>query len=170
MADSRPTLDLFRCDYQVLWDLAATVDRDPATAFEAVGLILQPPDQLCHGGYDATPAGALTFAGTGGDGVHFSAVGVAGGTIVVMTVPMMFDVPNVVVGRDLEDFLALGCRYGYFGLEGLAYRLEATADEIVRADAPAPAAELALLTEHFALQPWPNVLGHLAELDRMLPA
>jgi hypothetical protein len=65
--------------------------------------------------YDATPADSVMFASTGGDGVHFSALDSDGA--VVMTVPMAFDSPNHVLGKDIPEFLALGRRTGYFHLD-----------------------------------------------------
>jgi hypothetical protein len=85
--------------------------------FEPAGLILQIPQRSA---YWCTPLNALTFARTGGDGTHYSLVTAPGTDLahrpVVMTVPMSDD-PNVIVGEDLRDFLALGCRFGYLGLE-----------------------------------------------------
>jgi hypothetical protein len=124
--------------------------------------------------YDVTPAGSLMFAGTGGDGVHFSALGAAGA--VVMTVPMAFDSPNHVLGKDIPEFLALGCRTGYFGLERLAYRW-GRQDTIAQlesgheVDDPLEAALLRHIIHEFHLQPWPEVeqrLGKLADEHRSM--
>lgn len=60
-----------------LWALASSaaqdVDEDPRYVFEPIELMLQPPGSQLPVTYDATPADAITFASTGGDGVHFSA-------------------------------------------------------------------------------------------------
>ena len=77
---------------------------------EAIGLLPMP--SLRHSGYSAAPENSLSFASTGGDGVHFNFLRQADqppiSWPVVMTVPMSFDRPNLVVGSDLRDFLALG--------------------------------------------------------------
>ncbi len=161
--------EAFRLGLVDLWNAASSTGRDPESAFESIGLFLEPPGDLGRWSYDATPSGARTFASTGGDGVHFSAVPTGDALIVVMTVPMMFDAPNVVVGHDLCDFLSLGCRFGYFGLDGLAYRPAETILDIERSAGQAPAGDLATLGEHFTLRPWADVTAHLAELGRLLP-
>jgi hypothetical protein len=38
----------------------------------------------------------------------------------------MSDTPNVIVGENLRDFLALGSRFGYFALEGLVHEPDET--------------------------------------------
>jgi hypothetical protein len=116
---------------------------------------------LRPGGYDSSPAGYVSFASTGGDGTHFSIPAVATGPV-VMTVPMSFDNPNVVVGEDLHEFLSLGCVYGYFGLEQLAYDAARAAVAIEKAGEQSKA--LRRLSERFGLTPWPAVLSRLAEL------
>ena len=90
-----------------------------------IGLRLEDPAQTRAWDYPTTPVNVTTFASTGGDAVHFSAINASHGSgtaVVVMTVPMAFDNPNHIVGGDLREFLALGCRTGYFCLERLAYR------------------------------------------------
>lgn len=153
-----------------LWAVATSAaqdaDEDPRHVFEPIGLMLEPPDSPLPVTYDATPADAITFASTGGDGVHFSASLGASGPLIVMTVPMQFDRPNVVVGQDLREFLSLGCASGYFQLEQLAYGSpiaaltplgEAMADE-----------QLALLREALKLDPWPSVQPRLDALQKQL--
>ncbi|QUL39144.1 hypothetical protein [Erythrobacter sp. JK5] len=89
---------------------------------ERLGLLftvrLQPP------GYDATPRNCLTFAGTGGDGVHFGYLRMDGTPLdsspIVMTVPSARH-PNRVVGRTLRHFLSFGRYSGFFTLEQLQY-------------------------------------------------
>ncbi len=82
-------------------------------------------DQL--GYYPCTPTNSIPFATTGGDGVHFGLVPIsyldASKWPVVMTVPMAGheNSANLIVGRDLHDFLCLGCHYGFFALESIAY-------------------------------------------------
>lgn len=87
--------------------------------------------------YDQTPRNSVTFASTGGDGVHYGFLlrgsAIDEGSPVVMTVPMA-DQPNRVVGRDLRHFLGLGMRSGYFALEQLQYDFEATVAALDRGD------------------------------------
>lgn len=78
---------------------------------------------------------------------------------VEMTVPMSFGEPNVVVGNELRDFLALGLRTGYFVLEKLVYDHDAALtllNEGFDLEGPARAA-LASIRESFGLVPWTNV-------------
>lgn len=139
-------------------------------------------------GYDATPVNSTTFAWTGGDGVHFSLLHtptpVPGTAPVVMTVPMQFNAPNHIVGASLREFLALGCRTGYYHIENLAYssqRQEEVShledgewwglgwDGVTEEDTAL--ALLAALTKEFGLTPWPNVAQRLDTLQASyLPA
>jgi hypothetical protein len=158
--------------WQLAQRLAAATGEEPASVLEPIGLFLEDPARQGAWDYDATPANSATFASTGGDGVHFSALTTDGNETapVVMTVPMAFDSPNHVLGSDLHEFLALGCRTGYFSLERLAYQW-GRQQMIARLQAnPEPDdAEQARLLQHlideFDLQPWPNVTQRLAELD-----
>lgn len=134
--------------------------------FEPIGLMLQPPGSPLPVTYDATPADAVTFASTGGDGVHFSASLGLSGPLIVMTVPTQFDQPNVVVGQDLRELLSLGCASGYFQLEQLAYGSPSAAfkpwGEAKAAD------QLALLRDALKLSPWPSVQPRLEQLRAQL--
>jgi hypothetical protein len=168
-------LDALQPEWGQLWatavDEAERVGADPRYVFDPIGLLLQPPDEPLRFSYEATPADALTFASTGGDGVHFSACEGTQGPIVVMTVPMQFSRPNVVVGQHLREFLSLGCRYGYFALEQLAYDYSATANSLDRGLTPGDdqaEQQLALLRRRLQLEPWPAVLARLNELQLQL--
>jgi hypothetical protein len=178
-------------DWPRLWALAERLAEragDPDYVFFPLGLRLHGPDGD-RWDYDATPVNSTTFASTGGDGVHFGLL--HGSTAasptapVAMTVPMQFDAPNHVVGASLREFLALGCRTGYFQLEQLAYRWGRL--EVVSRleaghwdagwegwagleEAIAPVELLAALTQEFDLAPWANVEQRLTELQaRYLP-
>lgn len=170
-------LSVLQPTWRELWAVAEQegqrTDEDPRYVFEDIGLMLQPPGEPLSVTYDATPRDAVTFAATGGDGVHFSASHGASAVIIVMTVPMQFDRPNVVVGSTLREFLSLGSEAGFFWLEQLAYSYSAT----VAALAAGPTAEndvaeqhLALLRERLALMPWPDPEARLYELQALLPA
>lgn len=138
--------------------------------FDPIGLILQIPPKREE--YWCTPLNALTFARTGGDGTHYSLVSLPGVSRVeqpiVMTVPMS-DAPNVIVGANLRDFLALGCRFGYFALEGLVHEPEEIIAllELREYDAEKTRSDikmLKLLEKTFDLRPWGDHKRRLAEL------
>ncbi|MBM0124561.1 hypothetical protein [Pimelobacter simplex] len=159
-----------------LWEVAEEAARlandDPRYVFEPIGLLLQPPAEPLVSGYESTPIGAVTFASTGGDGVHFSAWVGPAGPVIVMTVPMNVARPNIAVGLGLSDFLALGCMSGYFGLEQLAYSYATTAEWLGNPAAPLDATaskQLALLRDRFALEPWSDPVTRLNELQLRLP-
>jgi hypothetical protein len=138
--------------------------------FDPIGLILQIPPK-CEG-YWCTPLNSVTFARTGGDGTHYgllSPPGLSRDTQpVVMTVPMS-DEPNVVVGESLREFLALGCRFGYFALEGLVHQPSETLSELEsgaydQERSPDEIRMLERLQQAFDLRPWRDPKSRLAEL------
>lgn len=161
-----------------LWDLAEREAAKSGTAADAVfdklGLTLQHP--LENYGYYNTPINSSSFATTGGDGVHYSLLHIDGevreNSPVVMTVPMMFEEGNLILGENLLEFLALGCRTGYFNLENLIYQQEETIrllDAGVR-EGSAAAWEykeplLTSLIEEFDLKPWPEHERRLGQLQ-----
>lgn len=171
-------------DWRQLWRLAerlAASAGTPATAvFEDLGLFVHDPGgKIGDGGYSTSPLGSACFGSTGGDGVHFSLLppDASGVTPVVMTSPMAFDHPNIVVGGDLREFLALGCTAGYWPLEQLAYDIHGNSDwgrnaVIRRLQSEEPKGTeqdvklLRALTAEFDLRPWPDAASQLAELDR----
>lgn len=157
-----------------LWALAGSDLLDPKNdwnaTFEPVGLILFAPPR--NGGYWCTPVNSLAFASTGGDGVHYSLLATESGftdfSPVVMTVPMC-DTPNVIVGGNLREFLALSCRFGYFSLEQLVYHPEQTFAKLEsqQFDPESSAVERALLqriSAHFNVAPWSKPQRRLEEL------
>lgn len=148
-----------------LWSYFDSLGESEQQAFNDEGLLLHRP--LALGGYDSSPLDYLAFASTGGDGVHFSfPAGSNGIGLVVMTVPMAFARPNVVVGENLGEFFSLGCRFGYFSLEQLAYDFFGTAEKIQHTELQSPA--LASLSRQFDLNPWRNVHARLLELSKLL--
>ncbi len=145
--------------------LSDVLKRHPE-ASEPLGLFLT--TEIKPSGYDATPACCRTFAWTGGDGVHFSLAELGEiGTPVIMTVPMNFDAPNMVVGKDLHDFLALGLRTGYCMLEQLVYDQNTALFGITNGrDIERPArAALEEIRETFSLVPWSNLRTRLDALQ-----
>lgn len=162
---------------QKLWILAGGDSTDAGSdwneTFDPVGLILLAPPR--NYGYWCTPLNSLTFATTGGDGVHYGLLSTNGAFTdfapVVMTVPMC-DTPNMIVAANLKEFLALGCRFGYFGLEQLVYDRYATLQELdlTRFDAEAGQRERVLLqriASAFNLEPWATPERRLEELHTM---
>ena len=140
--------------------------------FDPIGLILQIPPKRER--YWCTPLHAKTFARTGGDGTHYSFLSIPriarAERPIVMTVPMS-DEPNVIVGANLREFLALGCRFGYFALEGLVYDPRETLASLKRGTYHPEATRkeirmLKLLEKTFCVRPWPEPKKRLAELRR----
>ena len=150
-----------------LWEFGNELDslyppRLEEHSLNEVGLIADD-----FAGY-ATPANAEVFARTGGDGVHFTRLTDSAQPI-VMVVPMKYPDPYVVVGQSLHDFLRLGCRCGYFGLEQLVYDWKETVDWIREGDDREDYPQLAKLAEHFKLEPHADPASHLVSLrDRYL--
>jgi hypothetical protein len=168
-----------RADWNRLWQFATRVAKGtadgPEAVFGPIGLFLTDPAATAQPWvYDATPVNAVTFANTGGDGVHFSVLTDVGrATPVVMTVPMAWDSPNHVLGADIREFLSFGCRSGYFALEQLAYASgpaapgPAPVGPAVTAEDPFERAQALLLhalRAEFDLTPWPDATHRLASL------
>jgi hypothetical protein len=139
--------------------------------FDPIGLILHLPRKRRE--YWCTPTNSVSFASTGGDGTHFGVLRVGSLALdhspVVMTVPMS-NSPNWIVGADLREFLAPGCRRGYFALEHLAYDLDETASEYSSSAYDEEASEvqiekLRLIEATFELEPWQRVRPRLDELQ-----
>jgi hypothetical protein len=78
--------------------------------------------------YASTPKNSITFATTGGEGVHFGILTdhnhPKGPNPVVMTVPMMSK--NIILAENLDEFLGIGYYNGWFGLEQLVYDFDDT--------------------------------------------
>ena len=168
-----------------LWSLAveqAECSRMTfASAFGEIGLRLERP--FLHAWYTTTPRNASVFASTGGDGVHFSLLHVNGEiqetSPVVMTVPMCFDRPNLIVGESLYDFLCLGCQTDYAYLEQLVYDRQTAIAALSNPDAwranhysglPDEVRQrnqrlLDRLTDALKLHPWGTIDQRLNELE-----
>lgn len=164
--------------YHELWSLAVELAPTtelgarfgPASTFDcsSAGLILRPDEG--RSGNDCTPLNADTFAETGGDGVHYSFLPLPERTPdewpVVMTVPMEANC-NFIVGADFVEFLRLGCQYGYFAIERLAYDRDRTIAHIqsgAHAFADREDSLLAAIRERFGLRPWIDVRNRLDQL------
>ena len=158
-----------------LWQLSEIqLDSDAPTwngYFDPIGLILH--GKLENWEYWCTPRNSITFASTGGDGVHYGLLDIGGGITdgspVVMTVPMC-DTPNTIVGESLLDFLSLGCRQGYFTLEQLIYQRERQLAALDTGDFDPDSTKeerdmLESISHRFDLLPWPEHCGRVEELQ-----
>lgn len=143
---------------------------------EAIGLLPMP--SLRHCGYSKAPQNSLSFATTGGDGVHFSFLTFDDTATeswpVVMTVPMNFGEENLIVGADLCEFLGLGLRHGYFELEQLLYKpaetiawLDDDSDQTHHSSHKGRA--LAAIQRSFEISPWKSHGPRIAELQANFP-
>jgi len=122
--------------------------------------------------YWCTPMNSLTFATTGGDGVHFGFLSDDGeindNCPIVMTIPNA-DMPNTIVGENLLEFLSLGCRYGFFNLEQIVYNFKKQVALLDTKEYPQEmeAKEIELLKtieNEFLLKPWDNHIARLHQL------
>jgi hypothetical protein len=125
---------------QDLYTIAATLGKElgrlPEGVLDPCGLLLEIPPRRYD--YDSTPKTALTFAKTGGDGVHYSYFvdsSLPSGVMpIAMTVPMHFDQPSVIVADTFDEFFGLGYHVGWFSLEQLVYVPDETAEYLAQPD------------------------------------
>lgn len=111
--------------HHVANDAATKFGSSPDAVFDPCGLILDlPPVQ---GPYWCTPTNVVTFASTGGDGVHYSYLkhfdSSDGKLPIIMTLPCA-DENNIVIAESFEEFFNLGYFVGWFSLEQLVYQEE----------------------------------------------
>ncbi len=153
------------------WQLARAARGQADYVFDPIGLLLVNP--LEHSDDPRTPSNALTFAATGGDGVHFSLVlredRPAVDSPVVMTVP--FGAASIILGADLDEFLGLGMFRGFFRMEYLASEPEKYAEDYsVNEPWPEDESGTRRLLKRFAdgmgLRPWNEVPSRLNQLQR----
>ncbi|MEL6939365.1 MAG: hypothetical protein AAFO84_09250 [Cyanobacteria bacterium J06598_1] len=159
--------------FDQLWQLASQEARrtgmTPRAVFQAVGLTLEWPATPWQ--YYCTPRNAKTFASTGSDGVHYSLLEspLLRYSPVIMTVPMSFENANIVVAETLHEFLCLGCRASYLGLEALAacdsdFRVlkQRNYDSTLSLR---QVRQLKVLSEAFSLYPYVNLERRMAQLQ-----
>ena len=147
-----------------------SVLADNSLAADQLGLLFH--SGLSDPAYEQTPRNTLTFASTGGDGVHFGYLVMAGGVgdddPIVMTVPSA-EKPNRVVGRNLRHFLGLGRRSGYFVLEQLQYDFAGTVAALDRRDLSFPdeieRAALDAIAQSLGVVDWHDHAAVLASLE-----
>jgi hypothetical protein len=118
--------------YKLASKVAEKIDSDESEAFESIGLLLI--DEQSRYSENYSPLNSISFARTGGDGVHFGLLKlnneIDNESPVVMTVPCNIDCINTIVGENLYDFLCLGSVTGFFFLEQLSYKKERYLDTI----------------------------------------
>jgi hypothetical protein len=149
--------------------LAAELARGKRTSiemvFEPIGLMVQPEGERFD--YWCTPTNSVTFACTGGDGVHFGhlLVETRPASPVVMTVPMT-DTPNLVIASDFHDFLRLGYYAGFFSLEQFVYNWDEAVAIHTRDNDEWGDWERTLLQRlrtEFALEPFADISAQIRE-------
>jgi hypothetical protein len=159
---------------EALYSVAAKAAEhfgDPAGAegvLDPCGLILEVPPKS---GYDwCTPKEALTFASTGGDGVHYSYLSsdkISSGLVpVVMTLPASEEL-NLVVAESIDELLGLGYHVGWFALEQIVYEPEWALQYFAQPDADAADDKLArmeFLRSELSIQPIALSLDRIANL------
>lgn len=114
--------------------------------------------------YDATPRHSCSLASTGGDGEHFSVLlGAECRGVIVLTAPMAFDRPNVVVGETVADFLGLAVVSGFSTIPNISYRgFELGSADIVAGE---PDPLVLAVRDELGVEPWTDVEVRLRELD-----
>ena len=113
--------------FEQLWAIAnresQRIGETPDNIFLPVGLRLEIPVKPWE--YYCTPINVRAFASTGCDGVHYSFLELSSSSElpVVMTVPANYGNPNpnVIISENLHEFLCLGSKASYIGLEELSY-------------------------------------------------
>jgi hypothetical protein len=109
--------------HKVASDAATKFASSTDAVFDPCGLILEIPP--VEGDYWCTPTNVVTFASTGGDGVHYSYLkdfdSSDGRLPIIMTLPCA-DENNVVIAESFEEFFNLGYYVGWFSLEQLVYQ------------------------------------------------
>ena len=139
------------------------------SVFQSIGLRLEYPTNPWQ--YYCTPRNTKTFASTGCDGVHYSFLEspVLLHSPIVMTVPMSFANPNIVVAETLYEFLCLGCRTSYFALESLS-SCDSDFDSLKSQDYAADLSDMQVgylhkLSKTFGLFPYVTLEWRLAQLQ-----
>ena len=160
--------------FEQLWAIAnreaQRIGETPDNVFLPIGLRLEIPAKPWK--YYCTPTNVKTFASTGCDGVHYSFLELSPSSEspVVMTVPANYGNPNpnVILSENLHEFLCLGSKASYIGLEELSWE-NGQLDSLKSADhAKFLSSEqidlLNVLSNEFSLHPWSNLeerIGYL---------
>lgn len=157
---------------KLLKALAKKRGENPATLFDcaSVGLVLR--NESGPGTFEKSPRNGDCFATSGGEGVHFSLLMVPARPPekwpVVMTVPRAVERPNVIVGAEFREFLALGAKSGFTVLGRLAHDekagLNAILKGLTKSEDTRPELRAAIV-DRFGLKPWTHVGERLKALD-----
>lgn len=159
---------------QDLYAVAARVGEQLGHSAEGVfdpcGLILEIPPRA--GYYWCTPRDALTFAATGGDGVHYSYLcsdQVSSSVVpVIMTLPAA-ETHNVVLAENLDEFFGLGYHVGWFALEQVIHQPEAAVAYFAQRDPEDPdykTFRMDLLRSQLGIRPVALVLERVTQLTK----
>lgn len=116
--------------------------------------------------YDVTPQQSFAFASTGVDGEHYNVMlDPACRGVIVLTAPMAFDCPNVVVGESIVDFLGLAVVSGLSTIPGVAYRgFELGSVDIADAAVDQPDSPVRAVREGLSVESWTDIAARLQEL------
>ncbi len=168
-------------------EIGRTLEQASNLIFDPIGLILIRPLKTLE--YESTPRNSCAFAETGIDGTHFSLVQMGGQITekspVVMTVPANYREENLIVGGTLYEFLCLGSKIGYSGLDQLTYsdnrketlewlehpeaffkqEFQECKDQLGKEYFDREQDLLQLLRHRLSLKPWKNVEKRLKELQ-----
>ncbi len=158
-----------------IWDITGSkrdsFDDSENYFFDPIGLILL--KKLECWGYWCTPTNTISFATTGGDGVHFGFLCANDGkpsddSPIVMTLPSA-DTSNIIVGENFKEFLNLACRIGFFELEQIEYQPEIylpllDSHKYIEDISQEEKSMLENLEKTFKLKPWLNHGSRLIEL------
>ena len=156
--------------HQAAREAAREFDTSVEAVFDPCGLILEIPPARVD--YWCTPRNVVTFASTGGDGVHYSYLAhpefANGKKPIVMSLPCS-DVGNVIVADSFSEFFNLGYFAGWFSLEQLTYQpnqavidLSSDDEELYRY----AGARLEFIRQAMSIRPVPPDLERLAILKQ----
>lgn len=150
-------------------DAATQFESSADAVFDPCGLILEMPPVEQH--YWCTPTNVVTFASTGGDGVHYSYLkdfdSSQGALPIIMTLPCA-DENNVVIAESFEEFFNLGYYVGWFSLEQLVYQEERAIEYFTKHDEGQrdyAESRLKFLREALQMRPVPPDMARLSKLQ-----
>lgn len=84
---------------------------------------------------------------------------------IVLTTPSKLDAPNLIVGSNLLEFLALGCVAGYDAVAELAWDQAGADRRMGQPGDPSRTESLAVLRNALRLEPWLSVEARLQTLQ-----
>jgi hypothetical protein len=156
--------------HKAAFDAARRFETSAEGVFDPCGLILEMLPAKDY--YWCTPTNVLTFAITGGDGVHYSYLSGTEFTgekrPIVMTLPCA-DGQNVIVADSFEEFFNLGFFVGWFSLEQLIYQPNEAVEYFARHDEGLQSyagTRMEFLREALGIRPVPPSLDRLRSLKQ----